>query len=147
MFHNAGLAMSRIERIVLAGNAGEFEYFPSQNLLVIGGNYVPPGALYAAALELLLGRGPNTPPPAGREIKVLSMYVAYTLPDGRTAEGEFCSGSVQGKNYARLIWEGDTLPPGPDILIGLLKRMRRAAMISRSQLRSWGVDPNEPVEK
>jgi hypothetical protein len=64
--------MTRIERIILAGTAGEFEYFPAQNLVVIGGNYVPPGALYAAALELLLGRGPNTPPPPGREIRVLA---------------------------------------------------------------------------
>jgi hypothetical protein len=141
------VVMTRIERIVLASTAGEFEYYPAQNLVVIGGNYAPISAVYAAALDLLIGRGPNTPPPPGREIKVLSMYVAYILPEGQAAEGEFSLGEANGKNYARLVWEGDTVPPGPDILIGLLKRMRRAAMISRSQLRSWGGGPNEPVEK
>ncbi len=137
--------MNRIERIILAGTVGEFEYLPQQNLIVVGGNYVPPGALYAAALELLFGRGANTPPPAGREIRINSMYVAYTIPTGQVVEGEFSHGPSQGKNYARLIWEGDTIPPSPELLIGVLKRMRRAAIISRTQLRSWGSEPGEPV--
>jgi hypothetical protein len=146
MFHKREVVvMTRIERVILASTAGEFEYYPAQNLVVVGGNYAPLNAIYAAALELLIGRGPNTPPPPGREIKVLSMYVAYLLPEGQTAEGEFCLGEAKGKNYARLVWEGDTVPPGPDILIGLLKRMRRAAIISRAQLRSWGSEPGDPV--
>jgi len=140
--------MSRIERIILAGTNGEFEYLPQQNLIIVGGNYAPPGALYAAALELLFGRGANTPPPAGREIKIFSIYVAYVLPDSRTVEGEFSSGPSQGKNYARLVWEGDTIPPAPEMLIGVLKRMRRAAIVSRAQLRSWsGGESGEPATK
>jgi hypothetical protein len=140
--------MTRIEQIIFAGTPGEIEYRPGQNLIIVSNNYVPPGAVYAAALELLLGRGPNTPPPAGREIRLISMYISYVLPDGRSVEGEFTSGPHCGREYARLVWEGDAIPPAPDILIGVLKRMRRAAIISRSQLRAWGSgEQGEPAPK
>ena len=102
------------------GSLQVYDYFPSpQPYVVADGVVLRRGELFASVMSFLLAKQEGPFP-------VEYLDVNYVTPEGQEIKGSF----TRAGEGEILQWAGNGLPPAPELLISIVKRLKFAPVLN-----------------